>query len=54
MAKRKRVSVYIEGSKRLDRSVAHMNMKKEGLTKVNKKEADGTSFFSKHWRDYVY
>lgn len=54
MAKRKRVPVYVEGSKKLDRSVAHMNMKKEGLTKVNKKEADGTSFFSKHWRDYVY
>lgn len=54
MSKKKTRSVKIEGCKRLDRAVAHMNMKKEGLTKVNKKDADGRSFFAKNWKDYVY
>lgn len=36
----------------LARAVAHNNMKKAGLVRVNKKTA-GDSFFSKHWREYV-
>jgi hypothetical protein len=54
MSKQKRKSVYVEGCKRLDRAVAHRNMKKAGYTQLNKKDADGTSKFSKMWRDFVY
>lgn len=54
MSNNKRKSVYIEGCKRLDRMVAHRNMKKAGYTQINKKEADGTSKFAKMWRDFVY
>lgn len=34
------------------RNVAKANMKKKGLTKISKKYG-GSSFFSKHWREYA-
>lgn len=45
----------------LDRLVAHCNMKRAGLRKVNKHDYSGFaynqtrigSYFSKHWRDTV-
>lgn len=37
----------------LARNVARNNMKKKGYSRVNKKEGDGMSFFSKHWREFV-
>lgn len=36
----------------LARTVAHKNMKKAGLVRVNNHK-HGDSFFSEHWRDYV-
>lgn len=50
----KRRPVRITGDKKLDRRVAYNNMKKAGYTQIFKKEADGTSKFSKMWRDFVY
>ena len=38
--------------RKLKRMVARNNMKKKGLTQVNKKKA-GVSFFAENWRDYV-
>lgn len=35
------------------RNVARVNMKKKGYSRINKKEGDGRSFFSKHWREFV-
>lgn len=35
------------------RNVAKVNMKKKGYTRINKKEENGHSFFSKHWREFV-
>lgn len=50
--------------RKIDRSVAHYNMKRLGFVRVNKrryatlfgggKEAcDNDSFFSNHWKEYV-
>lgn len=38
--------------RKLKRSVARANMKRAGITRLNKRNA-GDSFFSKHWREYV-
>ena len=38
----------------LARAVAHSNMKKKELRKVNKKTGeDRESFFSNHWKEYL-
>lgn len=37
--------------RKLKRAVAHENMKKAGLTRVNKKNV--VSYFAENWRDYV-
>lgn len=34
------------------RQMARYNMERAGLSKVNKKQADGRSYFSKHWREF--
>lgn len=34
------------------RKVAHSNMKRQGLTQVNKVKSV-KSYFAKHWREYV-
>lgn len=39
--------------RKIARNVARVNMKKKGYSRVNKKEGDGISFFSKHWREFV-
>ena len=39
--------------RKLARSVARAKMKKQGLTKINKKRGDGPSFFSDNWRRYA-
>lgn len=38
--------------RKLMRSVAHNNMRKAGITNINKKRATGSTF-SKSWRKYV-
>ena len=38
--------------RKLKRSVARNNMKKRGITQINKKKA-GASFFSENWRDFI-
>ena len=38
--------------RKLKRSVARANMKRAGITRLNKRNS-GASFFSKHWREYV-
>lgn len=35
------------------RAMARANMRRAGLTRVNKKRRDGSSFFAKHWREWV-
>lgn len=53
-------------TRKLDRSVAHVNMERAGLKRVNKQdrysymngfgatvEVNNGSYFSKHWRDTV-
>lgn len=48
-------------TRKLDRSVAHRNMKRAGLRRVNKHDYTGPlfmrtridSYFSTHWRDTV-
>lgn len=48
-------------TRKLDRLVAHKNMKRAGLKGVNKHDHYGplydrtrtSSYFSEHWRDYV-
>lgn len=39
--------------RKLKRQLAHANMKRNGLTGVNKKNG-GKSFFAMNWRKYVY
>lgn len=39
--------------RKLMRSVARAKMKKAGYTRINKKNANGESLFSKHWRAFV-
>lgn len=39
-------------TRKLDRMVARNNMKKKGVTQINKVKGD-RSFFSKYWRSYV-
>ena len=40
--------------RKLKRSVAHNNMKKRGLSHVNKKLGNKhSSYFAENWRDYV-
>lgn len=43
----------VEGCTKLDRMIAHNNMKKAGITQINKK-VNGISKFQEHWKDYVY
>lgn len=38
--------------RKLRRLVAHNNMKKKGITQVNKKKA-GVSFFAENWRKFA-
>ena len=60
MAKIKRVPTQVH-TRELDRSVAHQNMKRARLKKVNKHDYYGPmylrtrvgSYFAKHWRDTV-
>lgn len=42
-------------TRKLDRLVAHNNMRKAGYTKINKPDSKfwETSKFARHWRDYV-
>lgn len=40
--------------KKLDRAIARKNMKDEGYTQVAKKDANGSSLFSRQWRKFVY
>lgn len=40
-------------TRELDRSVAHHNMKRAKLRKVNKNENGLGSYFSNNWRDYI-
>ena len=47
----KRVSTQVH-TRSLDRMVARNNMKKRGITNINKKKVDG-SFFSENWRNYI-
>lgn len=49
--KNSRVSTQIH-TRKLDRIVARENMKKHGITQINKVKGL-TSFFAKHWRDYI-
>lgn len=46
-----RTSVQIH-SRKLDRLVAHNNMRNAGYTQINKK-LGGTSKFARYWRQYV-
>lgn len=46
-----RVPVQVH-CRKMDRLVAHNNMKDLGIRNVNKKKA-GESFFQKYWREYV-
>jgi len=40
--------------RKLRRMVAHENMKKRGLMRVNKKHGDKhSSYFAGNWRDYI-
>lgn len=39
--------------RKLLRSVARHNMKRAGIQHMNRKRADGKSYFASHWRDYV-
>lgn len=61
--KRKPTQIH---TRELDRSVAHHNMAKAGLKKVNKEDASfvknpfggitkvsNGSYFSNHWREYI-
>lgn len=34
------------------RQMARAAMERAGLSKVNKKQADGKSYFSKHWQEF--
>jgi hypothetical protein len=34
------------------RNIARANMKRAGLTQINKKDSDGRSYFAKTWRFY--
>lgn len=43
----------VTGCNKLDREIARKNMKDAGLTKVCKKNG-GDSYFSKHWREWVF
>lgn len=51
--KQERVAVQITGIRSLDRNVARNNMKKQGMSRINKKYGDKASYFSRNWRDYV-
>ena len=37
----------------LKRSVARHNMKKAGVTQMNKKKYGNESYFARKWRDYL-
>lgn len=58
--KQKRKPVHVRARK-LDRLVAHKNMERAGLRRVNKHDYSGPlfmraridSYFSRHWRDTV-
>lgn len=39
--------------RKLARSIARFNMKKEGIHQPNRKDKNGNSFFSLHWREYM-
>lgn len=39
--------------RKLMRSVARHNMKRAGYQHMNRKGADGKSYFARHWRNYV-
>lgn len=34
------------------RHMACATMERAGITKANKKQSDGKSYFSKHWREF--
>ena len=40
--------------RKLLRSIARANMKKEGIEKINKKRQDGKSFFSLNWKEWIF
>lgn len=40
--------------RKLKRSIARANMERAGYHRINKKGGDGTSFFSRNWRKFVY
>jgi len=50
--KTKRVPTRVH-TRKLDRSVAHAQMKKAGLVRVND-HSHGDSFFSRNWRESRY
>lgn len=39
--------------RKIARNVARVNMKKIGYSRINKKEGDKGSFFSRKWREFV-
>ena len=39
--------------RKLLRSIARANMKREGITQVNKTRPGGSSFFALNWREYA-
>lgn len=52
-----RVLTYIH-TRKIDRSVAHHNMRKLGFVRVNKKGYykgcnNDSSYFSEHWKEYI-
>lgn len=38
--------------RKIRRSIAKHNMKKQKIQHANRKQSDGQSFFAKHWREY--
>mgnify|MGYP006916043107 CR=1 FL=1 len=39
--------------RKIKRNIAKVNMKKAGLSKICKKDFEGNSYFSIHWREFI-